>query len=100
MNLLLFPKLTTILFIAAVGTASGVIVVYLFWWLKSRYKILTAKERPLRARKVSLWHDPIHQSSGELDKFVAPYRASIRAALEASHRETDNPELKELLEKL
>src|SRR5918997_4831775 len=56
--LILFPKLTTILFIAAVGTASGVIVVYLFWWAKSRYQLLTAKERPLRARKVSLWHDP------------------------------------------
>jgi hypothetical protein len=55
---LLMPEATTILFIAAVGTASGVIVVYLFWWAKSRYQILTARERPLRARKVSLWRDP------------------------------------------
>jgi hypothetical protein len=55
---LLMPEVTTILFIAAVGTASGVIVVYLFWWAKSRYKLLTAPERPLRARAASLWHDP------------------------------------------
>ncbi|MCA1619501.1 MAG: hypothetical protein LC795_09380 [Acidobacteria bacterium] len=55
---LLIPEVTTILFIAAVGTASGVIVVYLFWWAKSRYKLLTAPERPLRARQVSLWRDP------------------------------------------
>ncbi len=55
---LLMPEVTTILFIAAVGTAAGVIVVYLFWWAKSRYKLLTAPERPLRARAVSLWHDP------------------------------------------
>src|SRR5215213_10911425 len=52
------PKPSTIFYVAAIGTASGVIVVYLFWWVKSRYKILTARERPLRARKVSLWRDP------------------------------------------
>ena len=52
------PKPTTIFYIVAIGMASGVIVVYLFWWAKSRYKLLTAEERPLRARQVSLWHDP------------------------------------------
>jgi hypothetical protein len=53
-----FPKLSTVFYVAAIGTASGVIVVYLFWWAKSRYQLWTAKERPLRARQVSLWHDP------------------------------------------
>jgi hypothetical protein len=55
---ILMPKPSTIFYIAAIGTASGVIVVYLFWWAKSRYKLLTARERPLRARKVSVWADP------------------------------------------
>ncbi|MDT5159111.1 MAG: hypothetical protein QOC61_361 [Acidobacteriota bacterium] len=52
------PKPTTIFYIVAIGTASGVIVVYLFWWAVSRYKLLTARERPLRARKLSLWREP------------------------------------------
>jgi hypothetical protein len=52
------PKPTTIFYIAAIGTATGVIVVYLFWWALSRYKIMTARERPLRARRQTLWRDP------------------------------------------
>jgi hypothetical protein len=52
------PKPTTIFYIAAIGTACGVIVVYLFWWAVSRYKIMTARERPLRARRQTLWRDP------------------------------------------
>jgi len=52
------PKPSTIFYIAAIGTASGVIIVYLFWWAKSRYRVWTARERPLRACKVSLWRDP------------------------------------------
>lgn len=56
--MILLPKPTTIVYIAAIGTASGVILVYFFWWLKSRYKLLTARERPVRARRVSLWRDP------------------------------------------
>ena len=52
------PKPTTIFYIAAIGTASGVIVVYLFWWAVGRYKLLVARERPLRARRASLWRDP------------------------------------------
>lgn len=52
------PKPTTIFYIAAIGTASGVIVVYLFWWAVSRYKVWAARERPVRARRNSLWHDP------------------------------------------
>src|SRR5829696_9771389 len=55
---LLMPEATTIFYIAAVGTASGVIVVYLFWWAKSRYQLWTARERPILARKGSLWRDP------------------------------------------
>ncbi|MDT7808292.1 MAG: hypothetical protein QOJ70_2105 [Acidobacteriota bacterium] len=54
------PKPTTIFYIAAIGTATGVIIVYLFWWAVSRYKIWTARERPLRARRVTLWRDPGH----------------------------------------
>ena len=52
------PKPTTIFYVAAIGTALGIIAVYFFWWAKSRYKLLTARERPVRARKVSLWRDP------------------------------------------
>lgn len=52
------PKLTTIFYIAAIGTASGVICVYLFWWVKSRYKIHTARPRPLRAHRETIWRDP------------------------------------------
>lgn len=52
------PKPSTIFYIVAIGTASGVIVVYLFWWAKSRYQLWAAEERPVRARKVSLWRDP------------------------------------------
>lgn len=52
------PKPTTIFYIVAIGTASGVIVVYLFWWAVSRYKLWAARERPVRARRNSLWHDP------------------------------------------
>ena len=46
------PKPTTIIFIIVVGVSVGVIAVYLFWWAKSRYKLWTARERPVRARKV------------------------------------------------
>ena len=55
---LLAPKPSTIFYIAAIGTASGVIVVYLFWWAKSRYQLWTARERPVRAPRLSLWSDP------------------------------------------
>jgi hypothetical protein len=67
---LLLPELTTVFYVAAVGTAGGVIVVYLFWWAKSRYQILTARERPLRTRKVSLWSDP--GDVGRLDFTAGP----------------------------
>jgi len=52
------PKPTTIFYIVAIGTASGVIVVYLFWWAASRYKLWAARERPVLAQRNSLWHDP------------------------------------------
>jgi hypothetical protein len=52
------PKPTTIFYIVAIGVSVGVIVVYLFWWAVSRYKVWAARERPLRARRVSLWRDP------------------------------------------
>lgn len=49
---------------------------------------------------VRLCHDPLRESSGELDAFIKPYLDSVRAALEASLKETDSPMLKEVLEKL
>ena len=52
------PKPTTIIFIIVVGVSVGVIVVYLFWWAVSRYKVWAARERPVRARKTSLCRDP------------------------------------------
>jgi hypothetical protein len=52
------PKPTTIFYIVAIGITSGVIVVYLFWWAVSRYKVWAARERPLRAPRASLWRDP------------------------------------------
>ena len=64
------PNPSTIVYVAVVGTAVGVIVVYLFWWAKSRYKLLTAEERPLRARKASLWRDP--GDVGRLDFSAGP----------------------------
>ena len=51
------PKPTTILYIVIIGTCCGVIVVYLFWWAVSRFKVLTARERPLRARLQTLCRD-------------------------------------------
>ena len=52
------PKLSTIIYIAVIGTCAGVICVYAFWWLASRYKLGTTRERRLRAGRVSLWGDP------------------------------------------
>jgi hypothetical protein len=52
------PKPTTIFYVAAIGTAAGVICVYAFWWAVSRYKLLTARERPVRARRRTIWRDP------------------------------------------
>lgn len=57
------PKPTTIIFIVVVGVSVGVIVVYLFWWAVSRYKVWAARERPVRARKASLCRDP-----GEIER--------------------------------
>jgi hypothetical protein len=51
------PKPTTILYIAVIGTCCGVIVVYLFWWAASRLKVLTAREKPLQARRQSVCRD-------------------------------------------
>jgi hypothetical protein len=52
------PKLTTIFYIAAIGTASGVVFVYLFWWAVSRYKLRTARPRPSLAHRETIWRDP------------------------------------------
>jgi hypothetical protein len=52
------PKLSTIFYIAAIGTCAGVISVYAFWWVVSRYKLGTAGARTLRAGRKSLWRDP------------------------------------------
>ena len=52
------PKLSTIFYIAAIGTCAGVVCVYAFWWVVSRYKLGTATERRLRAYRRSLWRDP------------------------------------------
>jgi hypothetical protein len=57
------PKLSTIFYIAAIGTCAGVISVYAFWWVVSRYKLGTAGKRTLRARRKSLWRDP-----GEIER--------------------------------
>ncbi|HZI19797.1 MAG TPA: hypothetical protein VEY09_14495 [Pyrinomonadaceae bacterium] len=52
------PKPTTILYVLIVAAAAGVVGVYLYWWLVSRYKILTARERPIRASRTAIWRDP------------------------------------------
>lgn len=52
------PKPSTIFYVAAIGTAVSVIGVYLYWWVVSRYKVLKAEPRPLRARAHLLWRDP------------------------------------------
>ncbi len=52
------PKSSTIFYVAAVAAAAGVIAVYLYWWFVSRYKVMQAEPRPLRARHHALWRDP------------------------------------------
>jgi hypothetical protein len=52
------PKPTTIFYIAAIGTAVGVISVYFFWWLVSRYRVMAARPRPVRAHRRVIWRDP------------------------------------------
>jgi hypothetical protein len=52
------PKLITILLVVACAVAVGIVSVYLFWWAVSRYKVLTARERPVRASRAAIWRDP------------------------------------------
>ncbi|HVG19391.1 MAG TPA: hypothetical protein VNI02_10075, partial [Blastocatellia bacterium] len=52
------PKLSTIIYIAVIGTCAGVVCVYAFWWVVSRYKLGTARGRVLRSARKSLWRDP------------------------------------------
>src|SRR3712207_3560222 len=57
------PKPTTIVIVAVVVTSAVVVCVYLYWWLVSRYKVMKAEPRPLRARTQLVWRDP-----GEVEK--------------------------------
>lgn len=52
------PKLSTIFYIVVIGVCTGVVCVYLFWWLVSRYKLRMSREHKLRATRASLWSDP------------------------------------------
>jgi len=52
------PKPTTIIYIATLVVASSVVAVYVYWWAVSRYKLLTARERPVRASRAAVWCDP------------------------------------------
>ncbi|HVF48926.1 MAG TPA: hypothetical protein VNA19_02490 [Pyrinomonadaceae bacterium] len=64
------PKLSTIISIVVIGICIGVICVYAFWWMVSRYKLGTARERRLRAYRKSLWRAPGDVES--LDLFGGP----------------------------
>jgi hypothetical protein len=57
------PKLSTIFYIVVIGICGGVVCVYAFWWLVSRYKLRTARESKLRASRATLWRDP-----GEIER--------------------------------
>ncbi len=58
MPFLLMPKPATIVASVIIGVAIGFLSVYLFWWLKSRYKLAAAAPQPRIARRRSIWRDP------------------------------------------
>jgi len=52
------PKLVQIILYAVGITCAVIACVYLVWWARSRYMVLTAKRRRVRASRASLWRDP------------------------------------------
>ncbi|HYE16385.1 MAG TPA: hypothetical protein VD968_18245 [Pyrinomonadaceae bacterium] len=52
------PNPTTVVYVAVACLAAAVVLVYLFWWAVSRYKVWKARPRPVRALRKSLWRDP------------------------------------------
>jgi hypothetical protein len=52
------------------------------------------------AKLWELCYDRLRESDGDLDSFLRPYLSSMRAALEASLKETDNPALQDVLDKV
>jgi hypothetical protein len=52
------PTLVKIIYISIVVTAAVIACVYFVWWARSLYRIRTARPRPLRARRHTLWSEP------------------------------------------
>src|SRR5918998_1653624 len=52
------PKLAQVILYAVGVTCVVIVCVYLVWWARSRYMVLTAKRRQVRASRASLWQDP------------------------------------------
>lgn len=50
--------LIKIVYISVLVTAVVIACVYLFWWAVSLYKVKTARPRPVRADRRTIWQDP------------------------------------------
>jgi hypothetical protein len=52
------PTFVKVVYISVVVTAVVIACVYFVWWARSFYMRKMARERPLRAQRISLWRDP------------------------------------------
>jgi hypothetical protein len=50
--------LTKIVVYSLIATLAIIASVYLSWWLRSRFMLLTTKRRRVRAERRRIWSDP------------------------------------------
>lgn len=52
------PLILKIIFISVACLAVGTACVYVYWWARSRYQLMRAGLRPVRAARRTIWRDP------------------------------------------